>query len=45
LPWRRQLNPHSTPGTPAPAGGHLGAPRLAGEGIGGGPPRSRRTQP
>jgi PAS domain S-box-containing protein len=45
LPWRRQLNPHSTPGTPAPAGGHLGAPRLAGEGIGGGLPRSRRTQP
>jgi signal transduction histidine kinase len=45
LPWRRQLNPHSTPGTPAPAGGHLGAPRLAGEGIGAGLPRSRRTQP
>jgi len=45
LPWRRQLNPHSTPGTPAPAGGHLGAPRSAGKGIGGGLPRSRRTQP
>jgi signal transduction histidine kinase len=45
LPWRRQLNPHSTTGTPSPAGGHLGAPRLAGEGIGGGLPRSRRTQP